>query len=382
VTAPRALVLGVGLIGGSVALALREAGYDVAIRDAGEVNQSLAVLLGCGLPWDGSPVDIAVVAVPPAAVGEVAARLLEDEVATAVTDVASIKTRTVADVEARLGSAAARFVGGHPLAGSERSGPTAARADLFQGRPWVITDRPGLDPEAVRLVEQLVADLGAVPVRMTPEEHDAAVAAVSHLPHVVSALLAKQLGQVPDAHLAIAGTGLRDTTRIAAGDPTLWREILGGNARHVARMLRSFADDVTRMVDALDATATVDALGRLPSSRPGPDPTQERPWTADPVAAMLEAGRAGRSRVPIKRGRTVVWAVVGVVVHDRPGELARLFADVERAVVNVEDVIIDHPPGRPLGVVELEVDPAEAARLVAALTADGWAAHLGRADPA
>src|SRR5699024_7091608 len=128
-----------------------------------------------------------------------------------------------------LGGDMASFVGGHPVAGRERSGPVAARADLFAGRPWVLV--PGqAAPSAVAAVRQLVAAAGAVPIEMTAAEHDAALAAVSHLPQLVASALAGSLLPLPDGAVGLAGQGLRDTIRIAASDPALWAEIAVANA--------------------------------------------------------------------------------------------------------------------------------------------------------
>ena len=156
----------------------------------------------------------------------------------------------LARVRARAATCA-RYVGGHPLAGRERSGAVAARGDLFAGRPWVLTPTAECDPAAVARVRQLAESVGAVVSIMDAGQHDEAVAVVSHLPQVAASLVAARLREVPEAAVALAGQGVRDVTRIAASDPVLWTQILAGNAGAVRRVLQLAQDDLA-------------AAGRLP----------------------------------------------------------------------------------------------------------------------
>jgi prephenate dehydrogenase len=166
--------------------------------------------------------------------------------------------------------------------------------------------------------------------------------------------------EADDAAVALAGQGVRDTTRIAASDPALWTSVLGGNAGNVAAVLASVRDDLAAVVAAL---AGLDADAR--SADDGAPPSA--------VTDLLTRGRAGRARLPGKHGSApTTYAVVPVVIPDRPGELARLFAAAGQAKVNIEDVAIEHSPGRPLGLVELSVRPEAADVLAAALQRDGW----------
>ncbi|MCO5997369.1 prephenate dehydrogenase [Actinoallomurus rhizosphaericola] len=346
----RIVVIGTGLIGTSVALALRERDVEVALADRDPASVRLAAELGAGTPLrdDDGPADVAVLAVPPAAV---AATLLDAQkrgLARVYTDVASVKTRPLREA-AELGCDLACFVAGHPLAGRERSGPAAARADLFLGRPWALCPTDDTDVAAVETVTALARECGAQTVVVDAEEHDQAVALVSHAPHVVAAAVAARLQDAPKVALGLAGQGVRDVTRIAAGDPDLWIGILGSNALPVAEVIDAVASDLTTVAAALRAGA-------------GPD-----------VTDLLERGGAGRRRLPGKHGgRPGAYTVVSVVIPDRPGELALLFQAAGVAGVNIEDVTIEHSPGRPVGVVELSVDPAAAERLADELRARGW----------
>jgi prephenate dehydrogenase len=267
-----------------------------------------------------------------------------------VTDVASVKVAPAAAVAAA--GLAPRYVGGHPMAGREVAGARAARADLFAGRPWVLCPQ-GSDPAAVDQVTTLAILVGAMPQVLSPADHDGAVALVSHAPHVMSALVAARLVGAPDHEVRLAGPGITDVTRIAASDPRLWAEILTANSGAVRDVLVAVRGDLDRVLTAL---AAADAAS--PSSE---------------VRDLLGTGVTGRGRLPGKHGgEPAEFVPVAVAIEDRPGQLARLFADTDAAGVNVEDVHIDHVPGRAVGVVEVSVRPAAVARLVEALRGRGW----------
>ncbi|PZG43840.1 prephenate dehydrogenase [Spongiactinospora gelatinilytica] len=366
------LVVGTGLIGTSVALALREHGVEVRLADLDPGAVRLASELGAGLPWsaqEGGPAfDLAVIAVPPQYVAAELLALQERGVARHYTDVASVKALPLAQAES-LGCDVASFVAGHPLAGRERSGPAAARADLFLGRPWAYCPTPETSPAAVETLLGLIKLCGAEAVRVGAEEHDRAVAVVSHAPHVTAAAVAARLAEAPETALGLAGQGVRDVTRIAAGDPALWTGILSGNALPVAKVLEAVAADIAAAAAALRRTAGHD----VPDGEPAPggraDDLAGMPW----VTALLERGVTGTGRIPGKHGGPAsVYANVQVIVGDRPGELARLFQVAKEAGVNIEDVRLEHTPGLPLGAAELSVQPQAADTLIGALRAHGW----------
>jgi len=204
-------------------------------------------------------------------------------------------------------------------------------------------------------VAGLARACGAQPVRMSAADHDRWVALVSHAPHAVAAAMAARLEQAPPGALDLAGQGLRDVTRIAAGDTGLWTQILAANAAHASQVLAALAADVA------DAAAT---LARI---------AQGDEEAVKHLTGLLERGGAGVARIPGKRGGPApAYAIVQVVIGDRPGELARLFQAAGDAGINIEDVGIEHSPGLPAGVAELAVRPQEAGRLVEALAAGGW----------
>jgi len=379
-----AVVIGTGLIGTSIALALCEQGVTVWLTDHDPAAARLAADLGAGkvLPeplgaargrgspetaaspgprpqaQDGPWADLAVLAVPPAAVAPSLAAAQARRLARWYTDVASVKALPLRQA-GELGCDLACFVPGHPLSGRERSGPAAARADLFLGRPWVICPGPQTAPEAIAAVAGLVRCCRGELVQADADEHDHWVALVSHAPHLVAAAMAAQLTDAAGGALGLAGQGLRDVTRVAAGDPRLWTQILAANAAPVARVLADLAADLTAVAEALAET------GAPPHSADHP--------SVKLLAGLLEEGSAGVARIPGKRGTPVRDnAVVQVVIPDQPGELARLFQVAGESGVNIEDIGIEHSPGLPVGVAELTVRPDAVARLTQALAAAGW----------
>jgi prephenate dehydrogenase len=347
-------IIGTGLLGTSVGLACRRAGLEVLLTDAAPGHVRTARGLGAGRKRrkDDRP-QLVVVAVPPDQLGAVIAETLTatEAYAAVVTDVGSVKSAPLAEVAER-GVDARRYVGGHPMAGSERSGPLAATAALFDGRPWAITPHAEADAEAVELVEELARLCGAVPVRLDPESHDRAVARTSHVPHLMSALVAGRLAAAPVDHLTLSGQGVRDVTRIAAGDPSLYGQIVSGNAAAVAELL----GEVRAQLDLMIAAVANGDRGGL--------------------EALLQRGVEGTRAIPGKHGGPQTpSASVFVSVPDTPGELARLFVDAGKSGVNIEDVRIDHDPGRPVGVVELVVADDTAEVLLTSLESNGWVTH-------
>jgi prephenate dehydrogenase len=343
-------VIGAGLLGASVGLAARRAGLDVVLSDESSDHLRTASGMGAGrLRTEADRPQLVVVAVPPDHLGEVIAEALRASDAV-VTDVGSVKSGPLAAVADVPG--VERYVGGHPMAGSERSGPLAASAALFDGRPWAVTPHESSDPAAVDLVEALARLCGAVPVRLSPVGHDRAVARTSHIPHLLAALAAGRLAGAPVDHLALSGQGVRDVTRVAAGDPELYGQILAANSEAVLDLLTEVRDRLDVVIDAVSA-----------SDRAA-------------LQTMLEEGVAGTLAIPGKHGGpTRPSRSVFVSVPDHPGELARLFADAGASEVNIEDVHIDHDPGRPVGLVELLVDEERAEHLLASLESRGWVTH-------
>ena len=353
-------IVGTGLLGASIGLALATRGVDVVLHDSSRTALALARDVGAGrLPADDdAPVRLVVVAAPPDVTADVVIAELRAHPRAVVTDVASVKGAVLDELVA-AGADLSRYVGSHPMAGRERSGPTAARADLFAGRPWVIAGSAHSSAAAVLAVRQLATDLGATPIAMEAREHDAAVAVVSHVPQVVASLVAARLTDAPATALDLSGQGLRDVTRIASSDAPLWTSILAANAAAVRSVLMDLRADLDVVIDALgDAdgshgTAAVGALGAL--------------------ARTVTAGNLGVARIPGKHGGAPRhYEVVTVLVPDAPGELARLFADVGDAEVNIEDLQLEHSPQQPVGLAMISVLTGRSEPLEMELVARGW----------
>lgn len=357
------LVVGAGLLGASIGLGLRARGIDVLLSDSSPSTEAVARDIGAGRllgddargPGERVAPELVVVATPPDVTARVVAEALRTYPDAVVVDICSVKEsvlRELADLPAAAG-ALDRYVGTHPMAGRERSGPVAARAELFTGAPWVLCPHAGSTPEAVRTAESLAVDLQAVPARMSVEEHDAAVALISHLPQVVSSLVASRLQESPPQALALAGNGLRDVTRIAASDPRLWVQILGANAGRLVEVLYGVREDLNRLITTLE------------------DPIAD--GARLDLAQLMTEGNAGQARVPGKHGTPPdSFARLTVLVDDVPGQIAKLLTEIGDTGVNVEDFRLEHSPGRQLGLAELSVLPGRRQELTESLTRRGW----------
>jgi prephenate dehydrogenase len=258
-TVQRVLIVGCGMIGTSVALALRNAGVavDLTDRDPAAVAEGVRVGAGVAVMPGTPPADVVVIATPPSAVAQVLRKSQQCGLGKVYTDVAGAKRRIVADVE-RTRCDLTAYVPGHPIAGRELSGPSAARDDLFTGLPWALCPHPATPVTAVETVVELVTLCGGVPRILDPETHDRIVAVSSHVPHLVSAALAARFADATGTTLSLVGRGLRDTTRIAMGPPGLWRDILEQNAEPVTEVLESLVRDLAEATVALRNAADHD----------------------------------------------------------------------------------------------------------------------------
>ena len=370
------LIIGTGLLGTSLALALRTADVEVQLSDTSPTSLALARDMGAGTPHDKHSPEpqIVVVATPPDVTADVVVAQLSAHPNAVVTDVASVKERVVAEVRARAGAEARRYVGSHPMAGRERSGAGSADSDLFAGRPWVVVGQDS-DPEAELAIRNLAVDVGATPVRMGASEHDAAVAAVSHMPQLIASLVAARLEELGESALALSGQGLRDVTRIAASDPRLWSAIIVGNAGPVADLLRRISDDLSALIAGVEAAAC--DSGGPEFTAPGAASTIA-PGAVGAVTDVMTRGNAGRARIPGKHGGAPRrYAEVQVLVPDAAGELGRLFSDVGAAGVNIEDFSLEHSAGQSAGIALVSVLPAAAQGLEEALDVKGWRVVAG-----
>jgi prephenate dehydrogenase len=267
-------------------------------------------------------------------------------------DVGSIKTKPQVEIEAIEGMAK-RFCGTHPMAGRESGGPEAARADLFDGRPWVYTPGPSTQSDVLATVLSVITSLGAIPIEMNPLEHDKAVALISHLPQISASLLAKQIANAPREWLGIAGQGLRDSTRIAHSDPALWREIISMNRAEIEPLLIGMRSDLADLISHLSEEESIEGF--------------------------LREGQKAVVGIPGKHGgKAREYFYLPIVIEDKPGQLGALFHECAEAKVNVEDLTIEHSPGQFTGLITLALSKSDGVKLALHLEKQGWKVHALR----
>lgn len=353
-------------MGASLGLALTRQGFRVSLADPSPTAAALARDLGAGVlaadlaVRDRAP-DLVVVATPPDVVAGVVAAELTQWPEAVVTDLASVKGAVLKALH-DSGADLVRYVGSHPMAGREKSGAIAAQVDLFEGRSWVVAPGPQASVGAIQVVRLVAEAAGSAVIVMTPDEHDAAVAAVSHVPQIAASLVASRLRDLPSSAVALSGQGIRDVTRIAASDPGMWTQILAGNAPAVRSVLESLAAELAAVLAAL----------RLLESSPQGASIGARAVLARTVAD----GNAGHALIPGKHGAApTAYTTVIVAVPDEPGALGRLLRDVGEAGINMEDLHLEHGIGHPFGLAQLSVMPAAAQPLISALSSLGWPVH-------
>jgi prephenate dehydrogenase len=340
-------IVGAGLIGTSIGLALKAAGASVAFVDTDPNAQLLANdLVKAG---NAENPDLIIIATPPSAFKSAIERESTLNPKAILMDIGSVKTKPVLEVSTIEGLTY-RFCGTHPMAGREVSGAVSARADLFLDRAWIITPTAETSAEAKAMVLAVIAACGAQAVEMSAQDHDQRVAMISHLPQTVSSLLAAQLSNSNPEALALAGGGLRDTVRVAGSDPKLWGEILAANEDALLPLLISLQSDLSELISAASGPAKWESL--------------------------VAAGRAGKSAIPGKHGgKSREYSYLPIVIDDRPGQLGSLFNACAKADVNIEDLALEHSPGQLTAVITLAIAPEDIGRLSEFLTKDGWNVH-------
>ena len=345
-------IVGAGLIGTSIALALRTTGVKVTLCDSDARAQSLARdLMGEENGDEVGIEDLCIIATPPDVIGKVIREELSRNSQLRVMDISSIKTKPLHDVF-KTGFDLSLFAPTHPMAGREVSGPQSARGDLFQGRPWILC-LGGVDPELSQMVRDVVGRCGAIALDRTVDEHDKGVALVSHLPQMVASLLASQLVAGQGSELELSGAGLRDTTRIADSDSGLWAQILAGNSASLKPLLISLQNDLSYAIENLDDPAA--------------------------MAQLISNGHKGRAMIPGKHGgQARNYIYLDIVIDDKPGQLAAIIEACAAARVNIEDLAIEHTPGQQTGLITLAFSPEDSAIVAAHLEKEGWKVHPSR----
>jgi len=341
----RANVIGLGLIGGSIALALHAQGWNVAGDDAREHTLATALERGvidsAGLDPDA---EITFVAVPVLAVADQVKRALS-ETTGLVTDVGSVKGPVCRAYDD------SRFIGGHPMAGSEFDGLDGAQADLFNSAVWVLTPLEASDDGTFARVNSVVASLGADVVAISPDQHDQLVAVVSHVPHLTAATLMGMASERAEEHAALlrlAAGGFRDMTRVASGQPDIWIDICSENRLAITESLGGL---IAGLSDIRDAVANDDH---------------------DSLRAKLQAAREARSNLPSRVVHPEELAEVRIPIPDRAGAAAEVFTLAAELGVNIANFEVVHVAESNRGVAVVLIDDTQADIFRGGLIARGF----------
>jgi len=369
------MVIGTGLVGGSIGLALRARGWHVTGRDIdAECAKRALDLDALDSVGEDPEAEVVFVATPLGSVAAEVTSVLEarrglleehpqpnetrakDAPAAAaggptgldrfvVTDVAGVKGPVVAAVDEP------HFVGGHPMAGSEQVGVEGANADLFLGATWVLTPTEQTDPAAYALLRGVIAEMGAEVVALSPQQHDTLVAVVSHVPHLTAATLMNLADRRSEQHAALlrlAAGGFRDMTRVAAGQPSIWPDVCAENSRAIVETLDALLAELTEMRERV-ASADRDAIYRF-----------------------LDQAATARRSLPAKSVPPDRLVEIRVPVPDRPGVLAQITTLAGDLAVNIADLEIAHSAEGERGVLVLVVDADTADRMHDALASRGF----------
>ena len=346
-------VVGCGLIGTSIALRLKEAGFSLILADDNKANLALATDLLAIKEVPSNP-ELVIIATPPEHVLEVArAEFFKYPSATFI-DVSGIKSKLMNEVDS-FPELSKRYVSVHPMSGRETSGPQSARSDLFNSRAWLICRANDSTPEAVELARELGELMGSTIYELDAQTHDSVIAAISHLPQILSTALGASLNGIDIEALNLAGQGLRDVSRLADSDPDLWSGLLLGNSKEVLPKISEVINRLSKLATAIEKN------------------------DQSLVKQFLAEGREGRNRIPGKHGLAKRdYTYLPIVIDDKPGGLARIFNECAEINVNIEDLSMEHSPGQAVGLVTLALTSDDAIKLQKHLVSKGWLAHAPR----
>ena len=347
-------IIGCGLIGTSIALRLKEKKHEIWLEDSNSSNLHLAKdLVGISgeLP---NNIDLIIIATPLKAIIPILRDLNSIKCSAIVIEVGGIKSKVTSEVEA-LTDISENFVSAHPMAGREMTGPESARADLFEGRAWILTSSEKTNPKALEVAKKIGDELGSTTYYLDSKAHDETITAVSHLPQLLSSLLGNLISNDDEITLSFAGQGLRDISRLADSDSKLWSELFSENASNLLLKVDEILETVGEFKNAL----------------------KERDEKR--IENFLVQGKIGRSKIPGKHGaKARNYAHLPIVIGDKPGELARIFDECAACNVNVEDLSIEHSPNQETGLVTLSLQPKDAITLREHMINNGWLAQAIR----
>ena len=344
-----ARVIGAGLIGTSIALALKKRMIAVEVLDLDPNAQSLAQdLIGGSVISDP---DVIIICASISANKGLIIEALNRNPRSIVIDVSSVKSNLLLDIK-ELSDNAHNFVASHPMAGREVSGAQSARSDLFVGRAWIGIESKLSSPHAKEVLKELVALCEASLYWLSSEDHDQTVAAISHMPQLVSTALAHSLQESDAEVFNLSGQGLRDVLRLAGSNPKLWSELLISNKDSLNKYLSNFIKSVQMIKESIESN-------------------DERE-----LSKIFGVGNKVFSEIPGKHGgKKRDYLLLPIVIEDKPGQLAKIFDECAAAGVNIEDLSIEHSPGQLTGLITLAVNEFDAQPLSNHLRSNGWNVH-------
>ena len=350
-SAKRASIYGTGLIGGSIGLALRERGWHVSGVDRDPARIAHALRIGAidvaGLDPKS---DITFVAVPVLGIADAVTEALAKTTGL-VTDVGSVKAPVVAAVDDH------RYLGGHPMAGSEQDGLDGANAHMFEGAVWVLTPSGHTADDTFSAVASIVAELGADVVALSADRHDQVVAVISHVPHLTAATLMGLASDRAEEHAALlrlAAGGFRDMTRIASGHPAIWLDICAENRDAILSALDGMIEGLTEMREVVNSDDRVELQRRLTKAR------------------------EARSNLPSRVNQPSDLAEIRIPILDRPGSAAEVFTLAAELGVNIDSFEVVHSAEGTRGVAVVLVDATMADTFRGGLLARGYRPSVQR----
>jgi len=342
-------IVGAGLIGTSVGLRLKASGVSVEIVDINSNAQKLAADLIKG-EVIADP-ELIIIAVPAALNTQVVIEQLTKNPRSIVCDLSSVKSDLLLKVK-ELSANSENFFSLHPMAGREVAGAENARADLFEGRAWIAITDSFFDAKNKEIAQELVDICGGTLYWLSSSEHDDLVARISHLPQILSSLLAGSLHDISSENLNLAGQGLRDLTRLAIADAQLWSQIIIANQ-----------SSITPVIDSI--IANLEEVKQSIASK-----------NSNKLVDFIDKGREGKNKIPGKHGaKNRDYAYLPIVIDDKPGELARIFNECANVSVNIEDLSIEHSPGQETGLITLALSANDCKTLSKHLENLGFKVH-------
>ena len=349
-----AKIIGSGLIGTSIALSLKAAGVSVQMQDLDSNAERLAMDLVHGSII--SDPDLVLVCASIDANLDLVLKSLKEYPRSIVIDISSVKSNLLDEV-VKLSDNAQNFVSSHPMAGREVSGAESARADLFLGRAWIGIDSINTSNLAKQTLSELVGICGSTLYWLTAEEHDQTVAAISHLPQLISTTLAFSLEQKGVDSFNLAGQGLRDVLRLSGSNPNLWSELLLANKDALQPFIATFMETLSLVQKALDSNNQKE------------------------IEEIFSVGNKIYGKIPGKHGgQKRKYSYLPIVIDDQPGQLAKIFDECAKIDVNIEDLSIEHSPGQQTGLITLALNQQDGENLSSHLQAAGWNVHSLKVD--